>query len=154
RSMGLHIDDAAIMEGVKNVVPLTGLKGRWQTLRERPLTICDTGHNPAGIREVVEQIRHTPHRHLHFVMGAVNDKDLSEIFKLLPKDADYYFCQAKIPRAMDANKLYRLATEAGLKGKVIHDVNNALNAAIKAAGNDDLVFVGGSTFVVAELNDL
>lgn len=154
RSMGLHIADSAIMEGVKNVVPLTGLKGRWQTLREKPLTICDTGHNPAGIGEVVEQIRKTPYRHLHFVMGAVREKDLGEIFKLLPKDAAYYFCQARIPRAMDANELYRLAAEAGLKGQVIRDVNDALNAAIKAAGNDDLVFVGGSTFVVAELNDL
>lgn len=87
-------------------------------------------------------------------MGTVREKDLGEIFKLLPKDAAYYFCQARIPRAMDANELYQLATEAGLKGQVIRDVNDALNVAIEAADNDDLVFVGGSTFVVAELNDL
>lgn len=154
RQRGYRIPDDAVMNGISLVTSLTGLKGRWQTLRERPLTICDTGHNEAGIREIVSQLQSTPHQNLHVVIGVVNDKDISHMLNLLPRNAVYYFCQASIPRAMDASLLAREASDVGLVGKVIRDVNEALRTAIDAAGPDDLVFVGGSTFVVAEVEDL
>lgn len=154
RKTGLAISDEAIKKGISNVVAITGLKGRWQKLREHPLTICDTGHNTDGIKEVVKQIRTTPHKHLHFVFGAVNDKDISDVLNLLPKDASYYFCQAKIPRALDALLLAAEAERAGLKGKIIPDVNEAYKEALKNAAGDDMIFIGGSTFVVGEINGL
>lgn len=154
RKKGYVIPDEAIKKGIADVVLLTGLKGRWQKLRDVPLTICDTGHNQAGIKEVIVQIKSTAHNHLHFVFGVVKEKDFSGVFNLLPKDATYYFCQAKIPRALDATDLATEAERYGLTGKIIPDVNDALNAAWKNAKQDDLVFVGGSTFVVAEINGL
>ncbi|HQQ98493.1 MAG TPA: folylpolyglutamate synthase/dihydrofolate synthase family protein [Cyclobacteriaceae bacterium] len=154
KMMGYRISEEALRNGIANVVSLTGLKGRWQTLSQKPLTICDTGHNPAGIQMVVEQIRATPHRKLHMVFGVVKDKDLNDVFGLLPADADYYFCQANIPRALDAYDLAAKAGAAGLRGVVERDVNQALRRATEAAGPDDLIFVGGSTFVVAELENL
>ncbi len=154
KEKGYHISDTAVHQGISEVIERTGLKGRWQTLRLQPLTICDTGHNEAGIREVVNQIRQTPHRRLHMVIGMVNDKDIREILKLLPKDAVYYFCQADIPRALDANELAREGLLEDLHGTVVRDVNKALNMALKNADDDDLIFVGGSTFVVGEVDDL
>ena len=154
REAGFTISDMAVRKGISEVVSLTGLKGRWQKLRDIPLTICDTGHNPAGIREVVDQIRITPHHHLHFVFGAVKEKDLTEVLRLLPKDASYYFCEAKIPRALDAFLLAKEASAFGLSGKVIKDVNDAYGEATRNAKEGDLVFIGGSTFVVAEIEGL
>jgi dihydrofolate synthase/folylpolyglutamate synthase len=154
RELGYVIPDHAVRHGIEQVVMLTGLKGRWQTINTRPLTICDTGHNKAGIAEVLQQIRETPHRHLHFVFGVVKDKDVSDILRMLPKDASYYFCQAKIPRAMDAAALQELAGRERLNGQVIPDVNEAVKAATRAAAPDDLVFIGGSTFIVAEVDGL
>ncbi|MEJ0054385.1 MAG: cyanophycin synthetase [Bacteroidota bacterium] len=154
RKKGFEIPDTAIQKGISEVVTLTGLKGRWQKLSDRPLTICDTGHNPDGIRQVVEQIRSTPHKHLHFVFGAVKEKDFSAVFKLLPKDATYYFCQAKIPRALEADLLAEEATSFGLAGKIVPDVNDAYKEAFRNAGKDDMIFIGGSTFVVAEIDGL
>jgi dihydrofolate synthase/folylpolyglutamate synthase len=154
KMMGYRISEEALRTGIANVVSLTGLKGRWQKLSDKPLTICDTGHNPAGIQMVVEQIKATPHRKLHMVFGVVKDKDLNDVFGLLPTDADYYFCQANIPRALDAYDLAAKAGAAGLRGVVERDVNKALRHATEAAGPEDLIFVGGSTFVVAELENL
>lgn len=154
RKIGYDISDAAIRLGISNVVSLTGLKGRWQTLGDKPLIICDTGHNPDGIKEVVDQIKITPHHHLYFVLGLVKEKDPKEILQVLPTDATYYFCQAKIPRALDATLLAKEANEFGLKGRVMKDVNEAIEAATRSAGKDDLIFIGGSTFVVAEINGL
>jgi dihydrofolate synthase/folylpolyglutamate synthase len=154
KMMGYRISEEALRTGIANVVSLTGLKGRWQKLSDKPLTICDTGHNPAGIQMVVEQIKATPHRKLHMVFGVVKDKDLNDVFGLLPTDADYYFCQANIPRALDAYDLAAKAGAAGLRGVVERDVNKALRRATEAAGPEDLIFVGGSTFVVAELENL
>jgi dihydrofolate synthase/folylpolyglutamate synthase len=154
KERGYAIDDSAVYQGIRQVTQLTGLKGRWQVLRERPLTICDTGHNTAGIREVVSQLQQTPHQQLHMVMGMVNDKDISDILKLLPADAVYYFCQADLPRALDADLLVREAGALGLKGQVIRDVNAAVKRATESAGPDDLIFIGGSTFVVAEVEEL
>ena len=152
--LGYAIPNEAVKEGIAQPTQLTGLKGRWQTLRLSPLTICDTGHNEAGIRAVVDQLQRTPHERLHMVIGMVNDKDISKILNLLPKDAVYYFCQASIPRALDAVELADQAAGCGLHGEVEPDVNAALRKATRAAGPNDLIFVGGSTFVVGEVDDL
>jgi dihydrofolate synthase/folylpolyglutamate synthase len=112
--------------------------------------ICDTGHNVAGIRFVTEQLRQTPHENLHFVLGMVNDKDVSGVLKLLPKDALYYFTKASIPRALHENELALLAGQFGLEGNTYPTVTLALATAKKECRPNDLVFVGGSTFVVAE----
>ncbi len=154
RANGFTVPDAAIRKGISAAATMTGLKGRWQKLRDAPLTICDTGHNPDGIREVVNQIKSIPHHHLHFVFGVVKEKDISEVLKCLPEAATYYFCQAKIPRALDAVVLAKEAAAFGLSGEVIPDVNEALKAATRNASKEDLVFIGGSTFVVAEIDGL
>jgi len=147
---GFSIAEENIKNGLLNVVKNTGLLGRWQILSENPLTICDTGHNEAGIKEVLKQISLTKHNHLHFVFGAVNDKEIDSIISMLPKNATYYFCQAKIPRALDVNNLYTKAKEFELKGNPYDSVENAIKQAKANASVNDLVFVGGSTFVVAE----
>ena len=148
---GIAVQEEHIISGVRNVVRNTGLMGRWQTLSRNPLTIADIGHNPDGIREVLSQIALTPHNKLHFVIGVVNDKDVRSMFGKLPKDATYYFCKANIPRGLDANKLAQLAKEFSLQGSVYESVKRALVSAQQAAGPDDLVMVGGSAFVVAEV---
>ena len=116
-----------------------------------PLTIADSGHNEAGIKEVVSQIKVTPHNHLHFVLGMVNDKDISSILSLLPKKATYYFCKANIPRALNADDLSEKAKAFGLIGKAFGSVAKALESAKKEAQPNDLVIVGGSTFTVSEV---
>ncbi len=151
RETGFTIPDHAIRKGIQNVVALTGLQGRWQTLSQKPLTIADTGHNEAGIKEVVAQLKKTPHKKLHIVFGVVGDKDPSRVLALLPKKASYYFCKANLPRSMDEADLARKAEKAGLKGKIFSSVKEALKAAQDVASRGDLVFVGGSTFVVAEV---
>lgn len=149
-SMG-EITGDEIRRGILHVTENTGLAGRWQILSRNPLTICDTGHNEAGIQEVLEQIKTTPHQKLHFVFGMVNDKEIGSILRMLPKNAAYYFCKADIPRGMDASELKRQGQQFGLKGEMYDTVKLALSAAQKVAAADDLVFVGGSTFVVAEV---
>lgn len=148
---GFHLRDEIIRKGIKEVVTSMGLLGRWQILAENPLVIADTGHNEAGILEVLNQISHTQHKQLHFVLGMVSDKDISRILLLLPKNAVYYFCKANIPRALPAFELFEQASKAGLKGDVYACVQDALIAAREAADEEDLVFVGGSTFTVAEV---
>jgi dihydrofolate synthase/folylpolyglutamate synthase len=145
------IDEKHLRKGLSTVITRTGLLGRWQTLSRKPLTIADTGHNEAGIKEVLAQIEATPHKKLHFVLGVVNDKDISAILEMLPRNALYYFCKASIPRALDQQELMQKAKQTGLKGKTYPSVKDALQAAQKAAKSSDLVFVGGSTFVVAEV---
>ncbi len=148
---GYKITESNIREGIKNVVKQTGLLGRWQILSKQPLVIADTGHNEAGIKEVLKQINTTPHQQLHFVLGMVNDKDISTILSLLPKNAKYYFCQASIPRALNVKELAYKALDAGLNGELCGTVKNALATAKKNAQTNDLVFIGGSTFTVAEV---
>lgn len=143
-----------ILRGLRAVVANTGLKGRWQILGRNPLTICDTGHNEDGIKFIVDQISQYSYNQLFMVIGMVNDKDVSKVLGLLPKRADYVFCQANIPRAMPAEELADKAREAGLHGEVVKDVNAALALVKKKAGKEDLIFIGGSTFVVAEIKDL
>jgi len=148
---GFEVSEEIIRDGIKNVIANTGLLGRWQVLSEKPLTIADTGHNEAGIKEVLQQIAITPHAQLHFVLGMVSDKDITTVLNLLPKNAIYYFCKAQIPRAMEAAELAEKAKTTGLKGNVFDSVAAALNAAQENAEENDLVFVGGSTFTVAEV---
>lgn len=150
RESGWKITSGNIRAGFREVIALTGLQGRWQTLSRRPLVIADTGHNEAGIAEIVAQLKKQKFNRLHFVLGVVNDKDPFKVLSLLPKKATYYFCKAKLPRAMDANELAEKACKIGLKGEAWPSVKAALQAAKKAAAKNDLVFVGGSTFVVAE----
>jgi dihydrofolate synthase/folylpolyglutamate synthase len=154
-SMGnFTISNEAIKVGISQVVTLTNLKGRWQQLSQAPLTICDTGHNSAGIKELLSDLESIPKKSLWLVLGFVKDKDISGILDLLPKDANYIFCQAQIMRALPANELASLALSKGLKGISITDVNRAIAFARQKANKDDVIFIGGSTFVVAEINEL
>lgn len=148
---GYQIGDEDMREALGNVKQLTGLQGRWQVLGTYPLIICDTGHNTAGITEVVQNIRETPHDHLHMVIGMVKDKDISGVLKLLPPEARYYFCQPDLERALPAAELARQALDHQLIGDVFQSVQLALTAAKNDANDDDLIFVGGSTFVVSEV---
>ena len=154
QEQGYKITKQNVRHGIENVIHLTGLKGRWQKLQESPLVVCDTGHNADGISEVVQQIRAQKFQNLFIVLGMVKDKDISRVLALLPKEAHYFFCQANIPRALDAASLSDKARMAGLRGEVVQDVNDALSAAKAKAGKNDFIFVGGSTFVVAEIKDL
>ncbi|GGI25128.1 bifunctional folylpolyglutamate synthase/dihydrofolate synthase [Pedobacter mendelii] len=140
----------AVYQGLKQVKKLTGLQGRWQTLNKNPLVICDTGHNEAGITEVIKNIEQTLHEKLHIVFGMVKDKDITKVLSLLPKKADYYFCKPDMERGLDAKELAEQASAFELKGSAYNSVLEAKMAAMKKAGINDLVFIGGSTFVVAE----
>ncbi len=148
---GWNLGKESIRRGLINTIKNTGLMGRWQILGHNPLVVCDTGHNPAGIRLVVEQINQTAWKELHLVIGMVNVKDQDEVLALLPANAMYYFTKAAIPRAAQPEELAAKAEKFGLKGKCYYTVRQALSAAMKNAGQNDLVFVGGSTFVVAEV---
>lgn len=149
-----HVNAANLRRGLEDVVLRTGLKGRWQQIHRNPTVMCDTGHNESGVREVLAQIAAEKFRRLFIVWGMVRDKDIRPILTLLPKDAVYYFCQANIPRAMDADVLRQEAAALGLQGEVIRDVNEAKRAALAVATADDFIFIGGSTFVVAEIEEL
>jgi dihydrofolate synthase/folylpolyglutamate synthase len=154
RQQGFNISDLAVREGLANVISTTGLKGRWQVLGERPRIVCDTGHNEDGFRQILRQVAREKFSQLHIVLGMVKEKDISTILALLPRSATYYFCAAKIPRALPAYELSVKAQEAGLEGSVFEDVNAGIAAAKARASADDLIFVGGSTFVVAEIDSL
>lgn len=151
KKLEFAISDEQIKSGLLHVVRNTGLMGRWQTLGLDPKIICDTGHNEAGIREVVSQLESLTYNKLHFVLGAVNDKEIDSVLELLPKNAAYYFCQAKIPRALDVNELKNKAKSYRLNGNAYSSVKNAYEEAKKTANKHDLIFIGGSTFVVAEV---
>jgi dihydrofolate synthase/folylpolyglutamate synthase len=148
---GFFITDKHIKTALKQVKTLTGFMGRWQTLQVTPLVICDTGHNEDGIKEVIKNINLTPHKKLHIVFGMVKDKDITKVLELMPKNATYYFCAPEIPRAKEVEDLAREAEQTGLKGKAYASVKEALSKAVDAASSEDLIFVGGSTFVVAEV---
>jgi dihydrofolate synthase/folylpolyglutamate synthase len=149
-SSGFKISEEDIRNGIENVIKNTGLAGRWQVLNDCPLCICDIAHNRDGIREIVKMIGKTPHNKLHFVLGLVADKNADPVMDLLPASATYYFCKADIPRGMDAAELQIKASNKDLNGEKYDSVKAALKAAMDDADDDDLVFVGGSTFVVAE----
>jgi dihydrofolate synthase/folylpolyglutamate synthase len=140
-----------IKSGLLQVVKNTGLQGRWQQLGQFPKVICDTAHNKNGLEIVLKQIQKEKFDALHIVLGVVNDKDLDEILPLFPKNAFYYFCKPNIPRGLDASILQKKATMFGLKGEVYNSVTDAYQKAKQNAANSDLIFIGGSTFVVAEI---
>lgn len=148
---GFNLPEKVIREALKNIGNLTGLKGRWQILSKNPLTIADTAHNVNGIAEVIKQIKAMHYKQLHMVIGMVNDKEIDNMLKLLPAEATYYFCQAKIPRALPAGELANRAKKYKLNGVVIPFVKAAMRKAQQNAKKNDLVFVSGSTFVVGEI---
>jgi dihydrofolate synthase/folylpolyglutamate synthase len=145
------VSDENITDGIRNVVLNTGLYGRWQVLNMSPLTICDTGHNREGLEYVLDQVRRVKKSALHIVLGFVNDKDLGSVLPLFPEDAVYYFTKASVPRALNEVLLKSEAEKYGLKGLSFPDVKNALDCARKNASPSDMIFIGGSTFVVAEV---
>ena len=148
---GFEIKKEDIRKGLLKVTENTSLVGRWQILNESPLTICDTAHNEDGIKEIVKQLNTIDYNELHFVLGTVNDKSIEKVLSLLPKSAKYYFCQADIPRALDKNELRKLSEEKKLFGEVYPSVSDAYNQAKKNAKINDCIYIGGSTFVVAEI---
>jgi dihydrofolate synthase/folylpolyglutamate synthase len=154
KAEGYVLTEQHIRKGIGQVSTLTGLKGRWQILGHHPVIICDTGHNKAGIQQVMNHISKLSYNQLHIVLGVVNDKDLSHVLPLLPKNAHYYFCQAQIPRALPATALQAQAVDFGLQGVIIPSVAEAVKRARSQASPDDLLFIGGSTFVVAEIEEL
>ena len=145
------ISDQQVRQGIERVVTNTGLFGRWQTLSNQPLTICDTGHNIDGLTEITQQLKQCRYRKLHFVIGMVSDKDIDSVLHILPQDAVYYFCKASIPRAMPEQQLAQKARQAGLQGEYYPTVAAAYEAARQAASSEDMIYIGGSTFVVAEV---
>ena len=148
--IGFKIPHDAVYKGFANVVELTGLMGRWQTLQHNPKIICDTGHNSHAIRHIVRQLHDERYKTLHIVFGMVNDKDTSTILSMLPKNAFYYFTQPSIDRALDVETLWERAKEYGLHGYSYPTVELALEAAKKNADEIDLIFIGGSSFIVAD----
>ncbi|NDK54343.1 bifunctional folylpolyglutamate synthase/dihydrofolate synthase [Pontibacter fetidus] len=154
KERGFLITEEAIRSGLANTKQLTGLKGRWQVLNYSPLTICDTGHNVDGINQILAQLQSLQPKQVHFVFGAVNDKDITNILEMLPKNYSYYFCQASIPRALPVTELQQQADKVGLRGKSYSSVAEAVQAARENAAPDEVIFIGGSTFLVAEIEEL
>jgi dihydrofolate synthase/folylpolyglutamate synthase len=146
-----NISDEEIKQGIENLSSNFPIAGRWQTLCNKPLTICDTGHNEDGLKYVIEQIKNTPHEKLRFVLAMVNDKDVNKVLSMLDKDAEYYLSQANIPRALPVEQLAEKAQQAGLSFTQYSTISQALAKAQEDAKENDLVFVGGSTFTVAEV---
>jgi dihydrofolate synthase/folylpolyglutamate synthase len=151
KEQGMMISNDNIRCGLEKVVKNTAILGRWQQLGDRPRVICDVGHNEAGINHILVQLSEESYRYLHWVFGMVNDKDPDTILGMLPRLAHYYFCKPDIPRGMDAGELKKRAGKFKLEGKAYPSVREAYREAMKNATPEDLVFVGGSTFVVAEI---
>jgi dihydrofolate synthase / folylpolyglutamate synthase len=145
------VSEQAIKNGFLNVVANTNLQGRWQQLGSSPTIICDTAHNAHGLKIVLNQIQHEVFDRLHIVLGVVNDKNLEEILPLFPKNANYYFCKPDIPRGLDAGILKEKAALYNLTGQTYPSVSNAYQAAKEKATSKDFIYIGGSTFVVAEI---
>jgi dihydrofolate synthase/folylpolyglutamate synthase len=151
RESGFNISKSELKRGLLNVVRNTGLKGRWQILGTEPKIVCDTAHNKEGLAYVMKQIGTEKFNELHIDFGVVNDKDLNSIIPLLPKTATYYFCKPDVQRGLDAEVLKTTFAKNELIGRAYTSVQDALNSAKLAAKEDDLIYVGGSTFVVAEI---
>jgi dihydrofolate synthase/folylpolyglutamate synthase len=151
RHLDWNIEDAHVKKGLQSVKKLTDLHGRWEVVQQDPLVVLDVAHNEDGIKILMEQVEVTDHDHLHIVFGIVKDKELEKILYLFPKVADYYFTQANIPRALDANLLKQAADAFQLKGEAYPDVNIAINAALNKASANDLILVCGSVFLVGEV---
>ena len=147
----LSVSETDIKNGFLNVIKNTGLQGRWQQLGENPTVICDTAHNAHGLKIVINQLKKEKYDQLHIVLGLVNDKNLTEILPLFPENAIYYFCKPDISRGLDQLTLKEKAAEFNLVGQTYISVSNAYQAAKENAGNNDFIYIGGSTFVVAEI---
>jgi len=155
RELGIElIDDVGVIRALINYKLLTGLKGRWQQIRSNPNAVCDVGHNEAGVKDVVAQLLKEKYNTLHVVWGMVNDKDVSKVVSLLPKEAEYILCQSKNQRALPVDQLVKVFKEQGLNFLIEPDVQKAYYLALKNAEKEDLIFVGGSTFVVGELEGI
>lgn len=148
---GYKISEDNIVNGLLHSVKNTGLKGRWQTLNTAPKVICDTAHNKEGLTLAMQQLLQEKYSNLHVVFGVVNDKDLVSILPLLPKHATYYFCKPNVPRGLDASVLMQSFLDNGFSGKPYASVEEAYNTALNTASVDDVIYIGGSTFVVAEV---
>jgi dihydrofolate synthase / folylpolyglutamate synthase len=148
---GFNISSEHIISGIKNTIQNTGLQGRWQIVGNNPLIVCDTGHNKEGLAKVISQINRTSKKNLHIVIGFVKDKDIRSVLPLMPSNARYYFTRSSVPRALDENILRDTAIEYNLEGNAYENVMSALDAAMKNADKEDLIFVGGSSFIVADL---
>ncbi len=151
QKIGYKLNEQAVRSGFAHVCELTGLTGRWQKLQDTPTLICDTGHNVGGITYITEQLKEQSYRKLHMIIGMVNDKDIRGVLALLPKDAEYYFTKASVKRALPEKELALLASEAGLQGNCYSDVPSAVRAAQEKSLPEDFIFVGGSSFIVADL---
>lgn len=151
QNKGFKINSNHIEQGLLKVVQNTGLMGRWQVLQEQPKVICDTAHNKEGLSYTIKQLLNETYQTLHIVFGVVNDKDVTGILPLLPKKAIYYFCKPDIPRGLDANELKRICIEFGFNGQAYSSVKEAYMASKKNASTKDCIYIGGSTFVVAEI---
>lgn len=151
QKMGWEIPQRAVEKGLLQVIPNTGLNGRWQIIGENPKIICDTGHNKEGLSIVLTQLQKESYTQLHIVLGVVADKKLDDILPLFPKEATYYFAKAVVPRGLPADQLAAQARSQGLKGEVFSSVQEAFIAAKTSASSQDVIFVGGSTFTVAEV---
>ena len=148
---GFAVDEQHIIDGLQNVVRNTGLMGRWHILKTKPKVVCDTAHNYEGLFLVLQQIEQQRYNRLHVVLGFVKDKNLEAILPLFPTDAFYYFCRPDISRGLDVDTLQQKATALGLQGKCYASVTSAYDAALKNADTIDFIFIGGSTFTVAEV---
>ena len=151
KNKGWIIKDKDIVSGLKKSIVNTGFRGRWEILKKSPLTICDTAHNEEGIKNVIKQISKTKHKNLHFVLGMVNDKNIYKILSLLPKNAKYYFCKPSIERGLNEEILQQKSAKFNLNGKCFKNVKLALLSAKKNANKEDIIFISGSTFLVAEI---
>jgi dihydrofolate synthase/folylpolyglutamate synthase len=150
KRQGYRIPEEAVYGGFAHVKELTGLRGRWELLQTRPRIICDTGHNAHGIRYIVSQLQQENYHRLHMVFGMVNDKDITPVLAMLPRQANYYFTRASVERALDGETLAQQAAAFGLQGDCYGGVASAIEAAKENADEDDLIFIGGSSFIVAD----
>lgn len=151
KQTGYRFSETDVRNGFAHVCKLTGLQGRWQRLANHPTVICDTGHNVGGIRYIAEQLSRQHYDRLRIVIGMVNDKDIRGVLALLPTDASYYFTQASVKRALPAEEVQKQASAFGLKGNAYPNVKIALKEALAQSGPQDLIFIGGSSFIVADL---
>ena len=151
---GFTIAKEDVSKGLLNVNELTGLKGRFQMLLEKPLTIADVSHNKEGLEILIQQVAQLQKNDLHIVFGTVKDKPLEAILSLLPKDANYYWSESNVPRSLDSMTLKKSAAKHGLQGNIYKEVSEAISAAKQAAGNDDLILITGSTFLISEIKEL
>lgn len=154
RLKGFTIEDEAVKSGLENVTELSGIRGRWQQLNDSPRVLCDVGHNVAAFEHILPELEKMQKDKLFIIFGTVSDKEVDKLLDLLPKKAYYYFTQATVPRAMEARELFEMAKKRNLQGEVQKNVTRAYNKAMKQLSNEDVLFIGGSTFVVAEIPTL